>query len=203
MKYENVLPEGVIFSWDDMKPFRKGQYILMHSVIFRTQMLRDCGLKLPKHTFYVDNLFVYAPLEHVKKLYYINVDFYRYFIGRDDQSVHESVMIKRIDQQIKVNKLLIEQVDLNTIENPKLHRYMLHHLEIVTVVSAILLIRSGTAENFIKRRELWQYIKNKDVALYRSLRYGFMGWLMNLPGRPGRIISLGAYKITQRLVGFN
>lgn len=203
MKYENVLPEGVIFSWDDMKPFRKGQYILMHSVIFRTQMLRDCRLELPKHTFYVDNLFVYAPLEHVKKLYYINVDFYRYFIGRDDQSVHESVMIKRIDQQIKVNKLLIEQVDINDIENPKLHRYMLHHLEIVTVVSAILLIRSGTAENYKKRRELWKYIKNKDVALYRSLRYGFMGWLMNLPGRPGRIISLGAYKISQRLVGFN
>lgn len=203
MKYENVLPEGVIFSWDEMKPFRKGQYILMHSVIFRTQMLRDCGLKLPKHTFYVDNLFVYVPLEYVKKLYYINVDFYRYFIGREDQSVHESVMIKRIDQQIKVNKLLIEQVDLNTIENEKLHRYMLHHLEIVTVVSVILLIRSGTAENFKKRRELWKYIKNQDVALYRSLRYGFMGWLMNLPGRPGRIISLGAYKISQRLVGFN
>ncbi|MEK5040330.1 glycosyltransferase family 2 protein [Sporosarcina sp. FSL K6-3457] len=203
MKYENVLPEGIIFSWDDMKPFRKGQYILMHSVIFRTQMLRDCGLKLPKHTFYVDNLFVYAPLEYVKKLYYINVDFYRYFIGREDQSVHESVMIKRIDQQIKVNKLLIEQVDLNTIENEKLHRYMLHHLEIVTVVSAVLLIRSGTAENFNKRRELWKYIKNEDAALYRSLRYGFMGWLMNLPGRPGRIISLGAYKISQRLVGFN
>lgn len=112
-------------------------------------------------------------------------------------------MIKRIDQQIKVNKLLIEQVDLNTIENEKLHRYMLHHLEIVTVVSAVLLIRSGTAENFNKRRELWKYIKNEDAALYRSLRYGFMGWLMNLPGRPGRIISLGAYKISQRLVGFN
>lgn len=85
MKYDNVLPEGVLFNWDDMKPFRTGQYILMHSVIFRTQLLRDCGLKLPEHTFYVDNLFVYGPLKYVKKLYYINVDFYRYFIGRDDQ----------------------------------------------------------------------------------------------------------------------
>ncbi|MCY9291004.1 glycosyl transferase, partial [Bacillus haynesii] len=81
MKYENVLPEGTIFTWNDIGQFRKGQYLLMHSVIYRTQLLKECGLELPKHTFYVDNLFVYRPLEHVQKIYYINVDFYRYFIG--------------------------------------------------------------------------------------------------------------------------
>lgn len=203
MKYENVLPEGVVFTWEDVKHFRKGQYILMHSVIYRTQLLRYCGLQLPKHTFYVDNLFVYVPLEYVQKIYYINVDFYRYFIGREDQSVHESVMIKRIDQQIQVNKLMIEAVQLEDIENPNLYDYILHHLEIVTVISVVLLVHSGTAENLKKRKELWRYIKNKDVALYRSLRYGFMGWMMNLPGRPGRMISLGAYKLSQKLVGFN
>jgi len=54
-----------------MNNFRKGQYILMHSVIFRTQLLKDCGLKPPKYTFYVDNLFVYGPLEYVKNSYYM------------------------------------------------------------------------------------------------------------------------------------
>lgn len=47
----------------------------MHSVIYRTQLLRDCGLELPKHTFYVDNLFVYVPLPYVKNMYYLDVDF--------------------------------------------------------------------------------------------------------------------------------
>ena len=45
-------------------------------------------------------------------MYYMNVDLYRYFIGREDQSVNEKVMIGRIDQQIKVNKLMIEEVNL-------------------------------------------------------------------------------------------
>ena len=84
----------------------------MHSVIYRTQLLRDCGLELPKHTFYVDNLFVYVPLPYVKNMYYLDVDFYRYYIGREDQSVNESVMIKRIDQQIKVNKIMVDSYDL-------------------------------------------------------------------------------------------
>ena len=41
-------------------------------------------------------------------MYYVDVNFYRYFIGRDDQSVNEAVMIRRIDQQLKVNKLMMD-----------------------------------------------------------------------------------------------
>ncbi|MFF2889163.1 glycosyltransferase family 2 protein [Paenibacillus sp. NPDC057967] len=203
MKYENVLPVGKVFTWEDVGTFRKAQYILMHSVIYRTQILKDCGLELPKHTFYVDNLFVYQPLGHVKKMYYMNVDFYRYLIGREGQSVQENIMIRRIDQQIKVNKLMIETMKTGNIQSPKLRAYMLHHLEIVTVVSFILLIRSGTKENLMKKKELWKYIRNQDVKMYRAFRYGFMGYLLNLPGRAGRRISVGAYKISQKVVGFN
>lgn len=112
-------------------------------------------------------------------------------------------MIRRIDQQIKVNKLMIDQVRLDMIENPNLRRYMFRHLEIVTVVSVILLIRSGTDEHLKKKDELWDYIKNKDMKLYQDLKYGLMGRMINLPGRAGRRISVGAYKISQRLVGFN
>lgn len=110
MKYTRMFPENEVFTWSDVRHISKGHYILMHSVIYRTQLLKDCGLELPRHTFYVDNLFVYNPLPYVKTMYYMNVDFYRYFIGREDQSVNEKVMIGRIDQQIKVNKLMIEEV---------------------------------------------------------------------------------------------
>ena len=85
-----------------------GKYILMHSVIYRTELLRECKLELPKHTFYVDNIFVYKPLPYVKTMYYMDVNFYRYFIGRNDQSVNEEVMIRRIDQQLLVNRLMID-----------------------------------------------------------------------------------------------
>jgi hypothetical protein len=112
-------------------------------------------------------------------------------------------MIKRIDQQIKVNKLMIEQVQIENIENPKLRQYMINYVEIITIVSAILLIRSGTAENLEKKKELWKYIKDNDLELYNNIRYGLMGRVINLPGRFGRSISVGAYRISQRIVGFN
>lgn len=196
-------PRDEVFTWSDICHFYKGHYILMHSVIYRTQLLRKCGLELPKHTFYVDNIYVYKPLPFVKTMYYMDVDFYRYYIGREDQSVNEKVMIGRIDQQIKVNKIMLDDVDLWSVKNPKCRKYMFNYLEIITVVTTVMLLRSGTRENLEKKRELWKYIKEKDIRLFHKLRHGIMGNTMNLPGKSGRKISIAAYRISQKVVGFN
>jgi hypothetical protein len=196
-------PKDTVFTWNDIRHFYKGHYILMHSVIYRTKLLRDCGLRLPKHTFYVDNIYVYKPLPDVHSIYYMDVDFYRYYIGRADQSVNEKVMISRIDQQIKVNKIMIEDVDLWKVSNPKCRQYMFNYLEIITVISTVMLLRSGTEENLAKKRALWTYIKENDIRLFYKLRRGILGNAMNLPGKGGRKISVAAYRISQKIVGFN
>lgn len=206
MRYKHALPIGEIFTWEDVKHFHKGQYMLMHSVIFRTKLLRECELRLPEHTFYVDNLYVFEPLIYVRNMYYMDVNFYRYYIGREDQSVNESVMIGRIDQQIRVNKLMIDYMaekKSQLVTNKKLYHYMLSYLDIITTVSSILLIRSGTKENLEKKKELWNYLKKKDWLLYKKLRYGFLGRCTNLPGRSGRKISVEGYKICRHFFNFN
>ena len=206
MRYHHALPKDTIFTWDEIKHFRKGQYILMHSVIFRTKLLKECGLKLPEHTFYVDNLFVFEPLPYVRTMYYLDVNFYRYYIGREDQSVNEEVMIGRIDQQITVNKLMIDYMIENKSRitaSKRMYQYMVSYLDIITTVSSILLIRSNTKENLVKKKELWDYLKKKDWMLYRKLRYGLLGRCMNLPGRSGRKISVEGYKICRRFFNFN
>ena len=203
IRYDNVLPENQILKWDEIGQFRVGQYILMHSVIYRTDMLKLCQLTLPKHTFYVDNIYVYYPLPHVRTLYYMNVDFYRYFIGREDQSVNEKVMISRIDQQIFVTKTMIDMYELRRIQSKKLRKYMLNYLAIMMTVSSILCIRSKKKENLEKKKELWQYLKQKDYGAFMKIRYGILGQTMNLPGRSGRKVSSMAYVVARRLIGFN
>lgn len=203
MNYRTALPRDQVFSWKDVKMFMLGQYILMHSVIYRTELLRQCGLNLPKHTFYVDNIFVYQPLPYVKTMYYLDVNFYRYFIGREDQSVNESVMIGRIDQQIRVTKLMLDYYTGAKITEWKLRHYMVRYLEIMMVISSILAIRSGTDENMAKKKELWQYVRKLNLFLYLRLRFGFLGQGMNLPGKSGQKVSVAGYKISQKFFGFN
>ena len=201
--YHNVLPVEQFFTWEDIGHFRVDQYILMHSVIYRTELLKTCGFELPKHTFYVDNIFVFQPLPFVKDMYYMDVNFYRYFIGREDQSVNEKVMISRIDQQIRVTKIMIDYFDYKKVTSKKCSKYMVRYLDIMMTVSSIMLILSGTDENYEKKKELWRYLKSSNRKLYHHLRWTILGNSMNLPGKGGRKVSEIGYKISQKFIGFN
>ncbi|MGN1193414.1 MAG: glycosyltransferase family 2 protein [Dorea sp.] len=201
--YRNVLPQDQVFKWDDIGHFRLDQYILMHSVIYRTDMLKLSQIHLPKHTFYVDNIYVYYPLPYVRKIYYLDVDFYRYYIGREDQSVNEKIMIKRLEQQIFVTKTMIDMYQLKDVNSKKLRQYMINYLAIMMTVSSILCIRSKSKENLEKKKELWEYLKKKDLKTFIKIRYGILGQTMNIPGKPGRKISSLAYSVARRLIGFN
>lgn len=203
IRYRGAMPANQIFSWSDIGHFKISENILMHSVIYRAQMLRDCHLKLPKHTFYVDNIFVYQPLPSVKKMYYMDIDLYRYYIGREGQSVNESIMIRRIDQQIKVTKLMIDSHDLMKIENEKLRKYMIKYLSMMMTVSSSLLIRSNDAENLVKRDELWEYLRKANPELAKKINNTPLGRPMQFKTWLGKKIVVAGYLLSRKIYGFS
>lgn len=136
-------------------------------------------------------------------MYYIDTDFYRYFIGRDDQSVNEKNMIARIDQQLFVNRWMIDYFFTVKFNNKYLRRYMIHYLKAIMTVSSVIALRSETEENLRKKQSLWRYLYHKDKKVYYKIRLGAMGQVMNLPGRGGRKATITAYKLAQKIVGFN
>ena len=205
MEYRKSLPVGRIFSWDETKRFKKGEYILMHSVIYRTELLKSFGMRLPEHCFYVDNIYVFNPMPYVKNMYYLDVNFYYYFIGREDQSVNESVMVKRVDQQLSVNYRMLDFYITNKSEikkNKRRAQYLYNYLEIITTVSMVLLLLDGSREAIDKRTALLEYIA-RDKMLYTKFRFGICGTIMTLPGKSGRLMSLSAYKLAQKFYNFN
>ena len=200
--YSNVMPVGKIFTWKHCKHFAMSQNILMHAAIYRTKMLRNSGLVLPEHTFYVDNLFVYNPLPFVKTVYYLDVDMYRYYIGREDQSVNEKVMISRIDQQIRVNKLMIDAYDLTKIENEPLQNYMVKYLDMILLVSTSLLVKIGTPESLKERDELWDYLKAKP-EMYKLVNKRTWMKLAQRRSTAGNGFIKLVYTLAQKFFGFN
>lgn len=201
--YKNVVPVGQTFTWSDTSRFKTGHYILMHSVIYRTALLKDCGLELPKHTFYVDNIYVYYPLPYVNSIYYMDVNLYHYFIGRDDQSVNEAVMIRRIDQQIRVTKLMVNMYQLAEIENEHLRTYMTQYITIMLTVCSALLIKDGSEESLAKKEALWQELQNENEMLYHMISKQFLGRVMKKDSRAWNEIIKKGYALAQRLYHFN
>ncbi|MHC1719275.1 MAG: glycosyltransferase family 2 protein [Clostridiaceae bacterium] len=204
-QYRWTFPENRVFSWNEVGFFKPQQYLLMHSIIYRTQILRGCGLELPKHTFYVDNIFVYQPLPDVNRMYYLNTDFYRYFIGRPDQSVNEKVMIKRVNQQLKVTRIMIEAYDLEELRKiePKLGSYMLRYLSLMMAMSTLLLSIDGSYKAILKQMALWSFLKKNNPVTYRKIKYSSLGGMTKMPGRMGRKITVNAYRIVRRIYKFN
>ncbi len=203
ISYGTAFPKRRLFGWKNLRFFMLGQYLLMHAVIYRTAILRKCGMKLPEHTFYVDNMYVFEPLPFVKTIYYLDEKFYLYYIGREDQSVNESVMIGRLDQQYRVTRLMLEYFRNINVKERKLRSYMIRYLDIMMTICSILAIRSGTEENLRMKDELWRELKESSPALYRRLRHTLMGTVVNLPGKAGRRTAILCYKLSQKIFGFN
>lgn len=205
MSYKNVFKEGQMLTWNDIGIFSPSQYLVMHSLIFRTEVLKKSGVTLPEHTFYVDNIFAYKPLPYVEKIYYINTDLYHYFIGREDQSVNEEILKQRIDQQIFVTKIVADCVDLKKVKEkyPKLARYMTRNVSIMMAISSIHLLLIDSDEAWKKRDDLWNYIKTHNKNLYRKLRYTTLSSFTNLPGKTGRFVTVTGYQAARKIYQFN
>lgn len=203
IRYTNVFPTDKEFTWSQVGRFNPSQYLLMHSVIYRTQMLRDMDLKLPEHCFYVDNIFVYVPLPHVKTMRYFDVDMYRYFIGREDQSVNEKVMLSRIDQQIRITKVMIDSVDVMAIENKRLRNYLKNYLSMMMCICSVFLRMEKTEENEAKRADIWAYLRAKDESLYHDVRHSVLNLATNIPSDVGRMVGITGYHIAQKIFKFN
>lgn len=171
--YEKMMPQNQIIDWSKVKKFKYSHMMLMHALLYKRENLIESGTVLPEHTFYVDEYYAYRPLPYMKTLYYLNVNLYHYFIGRADQSVNLSNIVKRYDQQVRVMKCLVDSYTWDEIKKmPKgLKNYMWHSLEVIMMTVMFFICCETSPERKAVYRELWQYIKNRDKKLYNKLRY--------------------------------
>ena len=204
MNYRNVFPTEQICGWNEIGHFLPSQYLIMHSLFYRTEILRESGVVLPEHTFYVDNIFAYQPLPFVELIYYMDIPLYHYYLGRDDQSVNERVLMKRIDQQTKVTEIVADCVDRTQVaaRYPRLAVYMRRNISIMMAISSIHLLLIGTEDALQKRTRLWNKIKTDNPKLYLQLRWQTISGLTYLPGRLGGKLTVDGYRLAKRIYRF-
>ncbi len=207
-RFGTVFPAERVFGWEDTQRFGRRQYLMMHAVIYRTALLREVGLNLPRHTFYVDSLYVLRPLTRVRRMYYLPVALYHYYIGRSGQSVAPEVMLARVDQQLRVNRLALET--LPSIEDVRagsvpaqLYAAQLHYVRALCATVSATLALGGTPQHLAVRRAFWREVKRDRPHIHAHLRRSLVGAGSNLPGSAGRHVTRAAYHLARRYVGFS
>ena len=197
-EYRQNMPQGRLFGWDEVKKFKYSKVLMMHSILFKREKLLQSGTVLPEHTFYVDNIYMYKPLPFINTMFYLDVDLYRYFIGRSDQSVAVENMLKRYEQQIRVMLCLTDAYKLDTIKKmPKgLKAYMWHVLNGLMITTVFYICTVNSKERKAAYKQLWNRIKKSDKKLYNRLRHRSYSTLaVYLPWRLRGAVCMYGYKV--------
>lgn len=187
MQYRKFLPREKVFSWSDIKRIKLETVFLMHSLMYKTEKLRASGMNLPNHTFYVDDIYAYVPLPYMHKIFYHDLDFYHYFIGRNDQSINYSIMCKRYEQQMRVFEIMFSSYSLEELKAlPRnMYKYMCQFLMIIGAITIMTIV--GTKEDKKVRskafKDYFRKLKNTDKHLYNKFRHRSLAlFAFNLPG---------------------
>ncbi|MFC5221474.1 glycosyltransferase family 2 protein [Bifidobacterium leontopitheci] len=203
VNFRHAMQAGRTLGWDDLGRFGIAEYILMHALIYRTQVVRDSGMTLPEHTFYVDFIYAYQPFPWVRTMLYLDVPFYHYFIGRDGQSVQTDVMIRRVDQLLHVNRCMVEATPERGTVPDGLYRYMIHFLAIESSVTSVFLILSKDKANYRRKDEMWAAIDAASAGIGQDVRRKLVSRALNLRGSVGRWVIRRGYTVAEHVVGFN
>ena len=199
-------PLEKFFTWKDIKKFKPDEYILMHMLIYKLEVLKKCHLHLIEHTFYVDNLFVYQPLKYVKTMYFIDVDFYRYYVGRSNQSVTYENMNKNYLHQLRViREMSLTYTYEEIMELDKAHRkYILHDLVTKSFLTLFYVTIKGNKTKDQAYKEYFKEFKEKNRKLYYKIRYRTLFIFPFLLIRPLRdkVVEFGYKKINAK-TGWN
>ena len=167
------------------------------------QYAQDYGQALPKHVFYEDNLMVCRTLPDVQRLVYQNIDLYRYWIGRPDQSVQQSIMSKRYHHQILVTEKCFTGFHLDSVCPRQLRRYMQHELFMMFGISILFTRLNRTAESDAALNRMWETCFAFDPKWARHFRRHTPLCLLCLPGTFGQRFSGLIYRLANKVVRFN
>ena len=203
VSYRCVFRPDRVNTWEDCRAFPPWKQFMIHALAYRTGLLREMDLVLPKHTFYEDNLYIYQPLPYVKKILYLDKPLYGYYIGREDQSVNDNVIIRRLDQVTRIAESMITSYSwerLNALPK-KLRDYMVSNIAGQLYTTSALQYMSGE-KGLEMNRALKKAIRDYDGTLYRKLGRTFQGGVTMLPGALGRGLTVGSYRLGRKMIKF-
>ncbi|MBQ3096148.1 MAG: glycosyltransferase family 2 protein [Clostridia bacterium] len=205
VRYDRVFRDGRVIGWEDTRRFGLTQYLTIHSCIFRTRVLRDANIELPRHIFYEDNLYVSWAVTKVQRILYLDIDLYMYYVGRAGQSVAGENLMRRAGHQVEVAARIFEVTDIGRELRtcPKRGRYLYHAASFFFCIACVFSRMRQTPEADAEIREMWKRVMAKDPVLGRRIRRRSIAMLTDLPGSAGQKLCVFGYKCAHKVINFN
>lgn len=91
---------GVAYDADKVFGDKIIRFFMMHSVAYRTALLRDMGYRQSEGISYTDQEWVFYPLFRVQTIAFADIPLYRYNSAREGQTMDSAVQLRDIGQLV-------------------------------------------------------------------------------------------------------
>ncbi len=99
--------------------------ILMHALVIKTAILKENGIRLDEHCFYVDNEYITFPIPYVETVEYYEIPVYMYRLAVATQSVSMQGFQRHLPDHVKVTMRLVNfaaEYSRNALDDPSEER---------------------------------------------------------------------------------
>lgn len=192
---ENVYDSGYVnINYKELEPKKEydlnkldikqinNKYFSMHSITYNLEKLRKTHMFLDEKTFYVDMEYLVIPLKEMNTFIYLNYDLYRYFIGRQSQSINIDSLINHRKDHEKVIKRILKEYDEN-LKNTKKKDYTLNIIyELIKTHYIIYCKGRRNGKKYRNEiRKFNKYLRNNYCDIYNMVLKNskFIRWNIN------------------------
>ncbi len=120
-KYSYNIEPNKLFAFQEYK--EPGVYFAMHSITYRTQMLREIKYRQTEGISYTDTEWVFYPQHGVQSCIYLPFDVYRYVVGREGQTMDAKVLLKSVSHYDKLLRAMVDFANHLSDQAKQLYTY--------------------------------------------------------------------------------
>lgn len=169
-RYQSFLPKEKVVTFASVVDDIMANDVAMYEKTFKLINLKKMGYKQTEGISYTDTEWAIIPMVTVKTVYYFPHIIYRYFLGREGQTVDPAIYKKGLKQRMKIGigfskdyDSLIQQSDAT--QKKYLESKMLNFVD--SIYRGIVL-DNYTSEAFV---DFDDQIKNNSSLMYLQLEY--------------------------------
>ena len=165
-KWKIICPKNKIIGLEDVLNVHP-LGVMMHSVCYRTAMVRSISYKQPEGISYTDQIWINEPMANAKTIYYYPIMVYQYMVGREGQTVDPNVSARNIKHHIGCAIEMIKaisRVPANTIQQEFLKRRAEH-----TINGIYLMFLANNKLDMSILSDFDDEIKNLSPCVYDDL----------------------------------
>jgi glycosyltransferase involved in cell wall biosynthesis len=155
--------------------FEMGVYITLHTLSYKTELLKQHHIRLQEHIFYVDIEYIIKATMEAKTIEFHDLEIYQYLVGNVNQSVSCQNYVKRFSHHSQVTRSLITYATQSKAAG-EMRTYLDRRicLLINTHMTIALIYNTNRKEGWQQAKDFRKFLKETNVAYLKRTRKRYL-----------------------------